>query len=144
MKVLKKYRWLGRSPLTIVELVIAISTIVGGLYVLSPLLDLSVMLNGASPFVQIVGHTTGLYIFGTFFLSSGAIMLIGFVRRDYHWRSVGLFMNIMARLYVLVTTIMINGLLPLTWLSPLTVLVIAIICYLVVRGMIARGLDATT
>lgn len=133
---LLRIRW--HSPLTIVELIIAISTIVGGVYVLSPLLDISTYLHSASPLVATLGSDIGILLFGLIFLISGILMLVGVIVGNYRLRSIGLFTNFMSRLYVILATFIIQGFLPLTWVSNFTIGVIAIVCYLVVRGMIIK------
>lgn len=136
---LARFKFWGRSPLTIVEVVIGIVTIVAGVYILSPALVYSTTMNGASPLVATLGSQLGISLFGGFFLLSGLVMLYGIFKRNYRIRSAGLFMNILARTYGLIGYFLVTGILPLTWLSSLTILIIAVICWVVVRGFIHRG-----
>ena len=105
----------------------------------SPFLLYSISVNGASPIVQTLGSEVGLVVFGLLYASSGVTMLSGLIRRNYRIRSFGLFFNIICRNYVLIGTFLAQGLLPLTWISSLGVMLIACVCYIVVRGFIHRG-----
>jgi hypothetical protein len=140
MSFFGNFKFWGRNPLTIIELIIGISSIVGGLYVLSPFLAYSVSVNGAAPIVALLSHPISIYGYGLVYLFSGILIVFGIFKRRYRIRSAGLFVNILARIYGLCGTFIVQGLLPLTWISPLIVLLVTIICYVVVRGFIFRGL----
>jgi hypothetical protein len=139
MGFLDKFRFWGRNPLTIVEMIIGITSVVGGLYVLSPLLVYSTAINGAGPIVALIAHPIGIMIFGLIIVISGLMMVIGVWKRKYKIRSWGLFVNILARTYALIGGFLISGFLPLTWMSSFVVLLITILCYIVVRGFLIRG-----
>lgn len=137
-KVFGNLRWLGRSPLTIVELIVGIATVISGVYVLTPLIDYSTYLHGATPLVATLGSALGIHIFGAFYLLSGLLIIYGIFKRNYRARSVGLFMNILGRTYILLAGFLIQGFLPFTWLNPFVMILIVTICWLVVKGMIVR------
>ena len=140
MGVLGRVRFLGRSPLTIVELIIAIGAIVGGLYVMSPFLTYSTAVNGASPIVHVLGHPVALMVYGAIFVLSGVASIYGIITRRTNFRSSGLFWNMMARTYGLFGTFMVQGLLPFTWWSSAVVLAISVVVYIWLRGLLFRGL----
>jgi len=81
-------------------------------------------MNGQSAFLQTAGSDIGLLLFGVVFILSGIIMVVGLMRRKVGWRSTGLFLNGLARFYVITATILAQGVLPLTWLSNLVVMAI--------------------
>lgn len=142
MRWLSNFRFWGRNPLTIVEFVIGAASVIAGIYIMSPALAYSTQINGAGAIVSMLGHPIGLTIYGFIFFISGAIMIAGIVKRRYKWRSTGLFMNACVRTYGLIGTFIIQGILPLSWLSSLVVLIIVLICYMTVRGFIHRGIEA--
>ena len=140
MGFLGRVKFLGRSPLTIIELIIAIGAIVGGLYVMSPVLAYSTAVNGASAVVQILGHPVALMIYGGSYVVAGVISVYGILTRKTVLRSVGLFWNMLNRTYGLMGTFLVQGFLPFTWLSSFMVIVISLVVYLWIRGLIIRGL----
>lgn len=140
MRFLGRVRFLGRSPLTIVELIIAIGAIVGGLYVMSPILAYSTAVNGASPLIQILGHPVAILIYGGMYVASGATSVYGILSRNTALRSIGLFCQTLCRTYGLIGTFLIQGFLPFTWWSSSIVIFISIIVYIWLRGLIVRGL----
>lgn len=139
MRFLGKFRFWGRNPLTIVEIAIGIFSMVGGLYVVSPLLSYSVAINGASPIIALLSHPFAIIGYGLLFIISGALIIAGVIKRRYTLRSWGLFLNILLRIYSLIGTFLLQGFLPLTWLNSFLVLIIALICWVAVRGFIVRG-----
>lgn len=114
-----------RSPLIVIEWIIAIFTTIGAVYTLSPMLDFSIAQNGPTPFVSVVGSDLGITIFGIVFLISALILVYGIVRRKQGWRSLGLFLNGLTRLYIIIATFLATGPFPFTWLSNAAVMVMA-------------------
>lgn len=140
MRFLGRARFLGRSPLTIVELIIAIGAIVGGLYVMSPALVYSTAVNGASPLIQILAHHVAILIYGATYVTAGALSVYGIIIRNTALRSIGLFWQTLSRAYGLIGTFLVQGLLPFTWWSSAIVIFISIVVYIWLRGLIVRGL----
>ena len=136
-----RFRFWGRNPLTIVEFIIAVASIIGGVYVASPLIIYSSLVNGATPLVAALAHPVALVAFGVLLALSGIIVIAGIFMHRYRWRANGLFLNILLRIYGIIVTFLIQGLLPLTWLATLTVTIIALVCYLYDRGMLFVKVD---
>lgn len=135
-----RVRFLGRSPLTIVELIISISAIVGGLYLLSPFLAYSTMVNGASPLVATLSHPFAIVAYGLVFITGGSMSVYGIFSRRTLWRSTGIFIQMLVRTYGIFVTFLIQGALPLTWLSSFVVVCVSVVIYIWLRGLIVRGL----
>lgn len=131
---------MGRSPLTIVELIVSIGAIVSGLYVISPMLAYSTSINGASAIVQILGHPVAIMLYGGLFLVSGVLSVFGIITRRTTLRSIGLFWQLAARTYGLLGTFLVQGFLPFTWWSSAIVLFISLVVYVWIRGLLLRGL----
>lgn len=123
-----------------VELIIGISAIVGGLYVLSPFLVIGLELSGAPSVVKILATPAPIFALGLVAVLNGIAMVYGIFARNYRVRSIGLFVQILLRLYVIIVVIAAQGLFPLDWLANATLLGVSIVCYLVVRGMIIRNI----
>lgn len=138
MKPLRRTKEVVRNPLTVIELVLAISTIVGGLYVLSPFLVVSIIQNGASPLILALGSQVGVTLFGGIFLASGLASVWGIYTRQYRTRSVAMFIQFLCRFYAIIVGWLVSGLLPLTWLSPLTIAIICVILWLWLKGLVLR------
>ena len=130
---LERIKSIGRSPLACIELIIAISAVVGGLYVLSPYLVVTVSIIDAPNIVQNLATTTGIVTLGIASIMNGLVMIYGVVTNKYKVRSIGLFINIILRLYVTIVTIIAQGLFPMTWLANVTIMLIAAVCYLQIR-----------
>lgn len=114
----------GANPLIVIEWIIAIATIVGGAYMLSPLLQHSIAVNGASPFIRTMASETAINIYAVIYLLTGLLLIAGIVKRKVKWRSFALFFNGLARLFVLLGTLLAQGLLPATWINTAVVMVI--------------------
>jgi hypothetical protein len=136
---LKRFQFWGRNPLTIVEFLLGIASILSGLYVVTPLQAYATITQGATPLVATLGSPIALFVFGALLGLSGLFMLIGIFRRNYRIRVNALFVNILCRFYSVTVTVMVGGLLPPLWLPPLTILFITVVCYLVARGMTFAG-----
>jgi hypothetical protein len=117
----------------VIKWIISLTSIVGGLYVMSPLLTLSTANYGAGALAQTIANPTGIFIFGFLFFASGALLAAGLIWDKKTWRAYGLFANILLRIYSLIGTWLTVGFLPLSWLSNLAVILIAIVVYLAVR-----------
>ena len=133
MKLSVKFDANKRSPLKVIKWIIAIVSIVGGLYVMSPLLSYSTAAFGAGALAQTIANPVGIFIFGFLFFASGALLAAGLIWDKKTWRAYGLFANILLRIYSLIGTWLTVGFLPLSWLSNLAVVLIAIVVYLAVR-----------
>jgi hypothetical protein len=132
-------KFFGRSPLTLIEIVIAVSTIIGGLYVVSPLIDVPSLFTGqSSPLIHILGTAAPIKVYGLILIVTGCATLIGVWRRNYRLRANAMFINILARLYSLLGTLLVQGFLPFTWSPAATLIAIAVIIYIYLRGLLFR------
>lgn len=122
-----------RTPLKIIEWIISIVTIIGGLYVVSPLLSYSTANFGAGAIAQTIAHPIGILIFGVIFLVSGLLLAYGLLKDIPKVRSFALMMMIACRTYSLIGTWITIGFLPLTYLSNVALIFIAVVVYLVIR-----------
>lgn len=129
-----KQRFLGRSPLTIVELIIAVMTIVGGIYLAILIPQLTEQFAQASVLIKIVSSFVPLVILAVLLIGSALLDIIGIYRQNYRMRYYGLFGMLLVRFYSLLATIFGIGFLPLTWLPNLTIILVLSVCYFVVRG----------
>lgn len=133
MKLSVRFDIATRTPLRIIEWILSALAIIGGAYVMSPLLTYSTAAFGAGAIAQTIAHPIGIFVFGFLLFASGVTLAIGLVNNNKKWRSAGLLMQIICRIYALLGTWITIGLLPLTWLSGAGLLAIAIVIYFVVR-----------
>jgi len=133
MKLSVRFDNRKRSPIKVIKWIISLTSMVGGLYVMSPLLTLSTVKYGAGALAQTIANPTGIFIFGFLFFASGALLAVGLIWDKKTLRAYGLLANILLRIYSLIGTWLTVGFLPLSWLSNLAVILIAIVVYLAVR-----------
>lgn len=107
-----------------IEYIIAIVTIVSGVYVLSPFLTLSTSINGPSPLIATLGSTLAVHIYGVFLLIAGFLLLYGLIKHKNWPCRQGLLIIALTRLYGVFGAIIVIGILPLTWLPTFTVFLI--------------------
>jgi len=130
MKLSVRYDILEVTPLRIIKWFIAIQTILGGLYILSPLLGDILLASDSSVIAKTIVHPVGIAAVGIIFLVSGLILAVGLIRNKKSLVATGLFANILVRIYGLIGGWIINGFLPPSWLAGLTLLFICIVLYL--------------
>lgn len=133
MKLSVRFDNRNRSPLKVIKWIIAIVSIAGGIYVMSPLLVYSTTNFGAGALAQTIANPAGIFIFGLLFFASGALIVVGLIWDKKTLRAYGLFANILLRIYSLIGTWLTVGFLPLSWLSNFALIMIAIVVYLAVR-----------
>jgi hypothetical protein len=133
MKLSVRFDIATRTPLRIIEWILSALAIIGGAYVMSPLLTYSTAAFGAGAIAQTIAHPIGIFVFGFLLFASGVTLAIGLVNNNKKWRSAALLLQIICRIYALLGTWITIGLLPLTWLSGAGLLAIAIVIYFVVR-----------
>ncbi len=121
------------NPIKSIQWIIAVQTIVGGIYLVSPLVEYVSNNVAPSALVQIISSSTGIAIVGIIFLLSGTILTIGLLKDKPQWRATGLFVSAGVRLYGLWAVWLINGFLPLTWLGNFTIMLITIVLYFVTK-----------
>ena len=129
MRLSIKYDALEVTPLRLIKWFIAIQTILGGVYLLSPLVGDILLASGTSVIARTVTHPIGIAIVGVTFLASGIILAVGLIRNKKQWVATGLFVNALVRMYGILAGWMLNGFLPPSWLAGLTLLFVVIVCY---------------
>lgn len=129
----EKLGFLRRGPLTYIEIIIALSVLVGGLYILSPFLVVHISLADAPSLIQDLASTTGILILGIVAILNGIAMLYGIFAYRYKIRSAALFFNLLLRLYVVIATIAAQGIFPMDWLSNAVIMAVSAVCYLHLR-----------
>lgn len=118
----------GKNPLRYVEWVIAILIIVGGLYLFSPWVDMS--MESTSTVAQALQTKASIYAFAVFYTFPGVAMAYGLVKNKPRVIEVALYFTYIVLLFSAILTLVVNGLFPPRWLTILTVGVIAAILWL--------------
>ena len=136
-----KRRFLGHSPLTVVELIISLVTVVGGLYLLAllPLVLESIAALQLSAVMAVIASPVAILVLIFWILGFAILDIIGIAKQNYRMRYYGLFGMILSRIYGLIASILYNGIFPITWLPNLTIILIMVVCYFVVRGRMKWG-----
>ena len=137
MGTLRKFGIIGANPLIVVEMALAVQTLLGGAYLLNFVLSNQKVAAG-SAFIQIVASDFGIILFASLFILTGLIIIAGIVKRKVKWRQTGLFWNILTRFYALLTGLIANGLFPPSWLPSATLLFLALYTW---RRIKSRGIE---
>jgi hypothetical protein len=121
------------DPVTTIELIAALGIIIGGLYILSPFLEISVVLSQAPRAVQALASTLGLVILGSSLLITGVANIVGILRFNFKLRASAIFVQMLLRMYIIAAIILSQGFFPLDWLNNFITLCILFVCYVAVR-----------
>jgi len=143
MKLLVRWNKLKQTPLRMIEWIIVIQTILGGLYILSPLVEkLAMTIVKPSIVAQVVISPIGILALGSIFLFSAILLAAGLIWEKKQWRATGLFINICVRIYGLVGGWALNGFMPPSWLASATLLSILIVIYFHIKREQSNGSSA--
>jgi len=139
MGTLRRFFGNVANPLIIVEWVLSIQTLIGGAYLLSPYLRTGLsIVNPESQFLHVALSHWGLWLLGIFALLSALLIIAGIVKRRVRWRSAGLFLNGLARLYAIIGGFAAHGFIPLSWLSAAALMVF---CFYIWGRIRKRGVE---
>jgi uncharacterized membrane protein YfcA len=128
-----KRRLSRNTPLKIVEYIIAITTVVGGLFLLSPLVTIPLPGVGDPEIVKQILSRPGIIGLGIVAVIAGAAHGIGLFREKFTLRSFGLFVNVLVRIYAILAGWLINGDIPLPFSPDVVLLFIVIVLWLTLR-----------
>lgn len=127
------------DPLRAIEWVIATCTFLGGLYIFTPLYALSKALGSTSALTQTLSHPAMIFFWGAVLLIGAILVLYGLALDKPQFKSAGWFAIIMARLFQILSTFVVAGLLPITWIYPTTIMLVAGILWWKARLEVANG-----
>lgn len=117
------------DPIRAIEWVIAVFTLVGGTYLFTPLYGTSVSQNGLSALAQVFAHPAMILLWGALLVVSALLVMYGLWKNLPQVRSAGWFGIILARTFQLLTTFTVAGLLPISWIFPMTITVVVIVLW---------------
>lgn len=126
------------NPLIVVEWIIVLVTLVGTLWLFFPLFSGVEFVQSNSPIISIIASFLGILALAVVALGSNLLLIAGIVKRKAKWRSAALFTLGLLRLYAVLAGILINGLLPLTWLSSFGLM---LICFYIWGRIRKRGVE---
>lgn len=124
-------RLANTTPLRIVEYIIALTTVLGGLVLLTPLVLIPVPGVGDPEIVSLLLSRPGIIAVAIFAIASGLLHAYGLKKRLMKWRANGLFLNALTRMYALIIT-WLPGTVPavMPWESSFATLLIIIALWL--------------
>ena len=126
------------NPLIVIEWIISIVTLIGGIYLLSPVVKTGILLNLNSPIAAAVASQLGIVILGMLAVLTALLLIAGIVKMKVKVRSFALFLIGLMRLYAVLAGILINGIFPFTWLSNAALM---IICFYIWGRIRRRGTE---
>jgi hypothetical protein len=121
---------------------VALCTFVGGLYLFSPIYDFNVTAS-SSVFAIALAHPISIALWGLILLVGAVFACFGLYLDKPQIKSLGWLAIFLARFFQILTTVLVQGLTPLAWLYPFTVMLVVLILYAVARYEVNR-LNATT
>lgn len=121
------------DPIRLIEWVVAIATAISGLHIFSPFYDPSLQSAGPGAIAAALHHPDFIYIYATVILIGAILLTVGLVLRNTGLRSSGLFIIFMVRFFQVLLTITAIGVQPITWIFPLTVMFVVVICWINAR-----------
>jgi hypothetical protein len=121
-----------RTLLRSIEWVIAVFTLVGGLFIFTPVYTIE---TAAYPgvFAQALTSPFSIYMFAIILVIGAILAIIGKITHKPQIKSVGWFSIFLARFFQILTTLLVQGFLPVTWLYPLTIMFVVIILWIRAR-----------
>lgn len=129
----------GRNPLTYIELMIAITSVIGGVYILSPFVVLNLPPSTGSTVILAITSQLGVAALGVAAIVSGLMIIWGILALRTRPRQWGLFLGILLRFYTVFATLLIYGLVPLNWMNSLVQALIMAVCYINLKSRAGRG-----
>ncbi len=114
---------------TAIEYVVTFSTLIGGIYVVSPLLELSTSTNGPGTLVATLGSPVGIYLYGAVMIIAALVVLYGLIKKKNWACRAGLLTIAISRLYSVIGAWLIAGFLPLTWFPAFTLFIVVSILW---------------
>jgi hypothetical protein len=137
----KILKWLPRDvdPVRAIEWIIASFALIGGVYLFTPLYKVSVAQNGTVGLAAMLSNPVMVLVWGGLLALGALLVMIGIVRRLPRFRSVGWFTIFMSRFFQILTTWLTVGLLPVSWLPPLALAMVAVVLWATARADVKRG-----
>jgi hypothetical protein len=113
-----------QAAVTAIEWIVAVCTLVGGAYLFTPLYEYSQSVNGKSSFSIALSHPISIGIWGAMLVLGAAFVIYGLLKNKPQYRSIGLFSIFLARFFQVLTTLLVSGFLPISWIYPFTIMLI--------------------
>lgn len=125
-------------PVREIEWVIVFTSLIQFIYVVSPLYQHSVAVNGLTPFAAALASPVLLYAYASGLAVSALIISYGIIKKSATVRSNGLFFQFLLRLFNVLTTILAAGFLPLYWIHAVTVMLVTLLLWVHERSQLYR------
>ncbi len=116
-----------------IEWVVSVFTFIGGLYLFTPLYTTSVAQNGLTAMATAFSHPLMVFLWGALLLVGALAVIFGLWKNKPQIKSIGWFSILLARFFQLLTTFMVAGFLPISWIYPLTVTTVVLVLWIVAR-----------
>ena len=129
MRLLRGFTRIYFDPIRIIECMLAFFTLLGGLYIISPLYEASVAENGTTSFARALNHEYIVVAWGAGLAAFSFFAVAGLYNRLPQLKSVGWFGIGLVRLFQSLTILFTTGAAPLSWAYPLTISCIAFVLW---------------
>lgn len=121
-----------QEPIIAVCWVLALASIIGGLYLFSPWLVIDSPTSPSTVY-SAAASAVGIIVLAVFAIATGLMMVYGIEKRKDVWIARGLFYNLILRIYAQLVTFLSFGFGAANWISGLTLIGIVLIAYLTIR-----------
>lgn len=129
MKLLRGLSRIYFDPIRIIECILAFFTLMGGLYIISPLYENSVAKNGVTSFASALNHEYIVVLWGASLAVFSFLAIFGIYNRLPQLKSIGWFGIGLVRMFQSLTILFTSGMAPLSWAYPMTISFIAFVLW---------------
>src|SRR3954469_17889735 len=99
MRMVERLAKIRLMPILAIEWVVALCTVTGGIYILSPLYDVSKQQGNISVFVGALSHPLSIIAWGVILLVGAVLVIIGLLTNKPQLKSIGWFSVALARFF---------------------------------------------
>lgn len=141
MRFIRELKNRNINLLRATEWVVSLCTLVGGVYLFSPLYDISQGLEHASAFAMSLVHPAFLALWASILLVGALLVIAGLIINKPQLKSIGWFAMLLARFFQILTTWLAVGLLPIFWIYPFTVMLVMLVLWMNARDEVMHNGD---
>lgn len=127
-------------PIRSIEWILAVSSFATGLYLFSPLYQISLAQNGPVGVALLFSHPLNVLFWGAMLIIGSCLVAYALWNDKPRLRSVGWFTLILTRLFQAIGVVVISGgLLPISWMPPLTMAAVMLVLWSRARAEVKQN-----
>jgi hypothetical protein len=122
-----------RTIIRSIEWIIVICTFLAAVYLFTPLYGMSLAASGPGVVASSWGQAASVYVWGAIMGFASASVAFGKLTHRPQFKSVGWFTIFLARFFQVLSTLIVTGPFPITWIYPFTLMLIVIMLWVRAR-----------